>query len=139
MKPPSPGAWLRAGISRDGGPLRENEHVVWLQAGDWYADSRGFAGVTAYDDGLVRFHHDVGEPGEDVGRLERASGGDMTESGTNPDGSTFHEVWTPLPGSEGPCAAWRSGPVQVVRVGRYVVHVDERGGSFFALPEDDRG
>lgn len=113
--------------------------MVWLQAGDWYADSRGFAGVTAYHDGLVRFHHDVGEPGEDVGRLERASGGDMTESGTNPDGSTFHEVWTPLPGSEGPCAAWRSGPVQVVRVGRYVVHVDERGGSFFALPEDDRG
>ncbi|WP_142212452.1 hypothetical protein [Streptomyces sp. SLBN-118] len=135
MNAPTRGAWLRAGISRNGGPLQENEHVVWLQIDAYYADSRGFAGVTTYEGGQVRFHHDVGEPGEDVGTLRR-SGEDMIETGVNTDGSTFREVWTPLPDSEGACGSWRVGTAQIVRVGRYVVHVDEGRGSCFELPDD---
>ncbi|MGI5404473.1 hypothetical protein ACQEVG_34480 [Streptomyces sp. CA-135486] len=132
---PTRGAWLRAGISRNGGPLLENEHVVWLQIDAYYADSRGFAGVTTYEGGEVRFHHDVGDPGEDVGRLEPSDAG-MIETGVNPDGSTFREVWTPLPDSAGACGSWRMGTAQIVRVGRHVVHVDDECGSYFELPAD---
>ncbi len=133
MDVPSRSAWLRAGISRDGGPLREDDHVVWLQAGDHYADSRGFAGVTTYDGAQVRFRHDVGEPGEDVGTLRR-DGDHLVETGVNPDGSTFLEVWTPLPGAAGSCGSWRVGRLQVVRVGRHVVCVDDTGGRHLTLP-----
>lgn len=129
MRPPEHGAWLRRGISRDGGPLVEREHVVWLQAGEYYADSRGFAGVTSYDGGLVTFHHQVGEPGLDQGVLRR-DGGNLVETGTNPDGSTFREVWTPLPDSAGPAGSWRAGDCQVVRVGVHIVHVDGAGGGY---------
>lgn len=107
--------------------------MVWLQIDDCYADSRGFAGVTTYDGEQVCFHHDVGEPGEDMGRLESSAEG-MTETGVNTDGSTFLEVWTPLRDSEGPCGSWRAGDAQIVRVGRHVVHVDDRQGSWFTLP-----
>ncbi|HET6859192.1 MAG TPA: hypothetical protein VFH94_19160 [Streptomyces sp.] len=141
MNAPSRGAWSRAGISRDGGPLVETEHVVWLQSGDFYADSRGFAGVTSYDDGRVCFHHDVGTPGHDVGSL-RAEGDGLVETGTNADGSTFLEVWTPLPGGDGQDGSWRVGDAQCVRVGRHLVHVDAVGaGAHFVLPgpSDDVG
>lgn len=133
MNVPTRGAWLRAGISRDGGPLREDHHVVWLQADEYYADSRGFAGRTSYDGEQVRFHHDVGEAGDDTGTL-RPDGENLTESGTNSDGSTFREIWGPLPDGGGPCGAWRAGPVQVVRVGAHVVHVDGAGGTYLLLP-----
>ncbi|MGW6708963.1 hypothetical protein ACWGDE_29300 [Streptomyces sp. NPDC054956] len=136
MDAPSRGAWLRAGISRDGGPLLETGHIVWLQSGTFYADSRGFAGTTSYQDGQVTFHHDVGEPGHDVGTL-RADGSRMIETGTNLDGGTFLEVWTPLPGSGGPDGSWTAAGTQTVRVGSHVVHVDAEGrGTHFVLTED---
>ncbi|MFJ7203586.1 hypothetical protein ACIQWR_08630 [Streptomyces sp. NPDC098789] len=134
MDAPTRGAWLRAGISRDGGPLLETEHVVWLQSGALYADSRGFAGRTSYDGERVTFHHEVGEPGVDVGAL-RADGAGMVETGTNPDGSTFLEVWTPLPGADGPEGCWTTGGTMTVRVGPHVVHVDATGrGAHAVLP-----
>ncbi|MEV6651606.1 hypothetical protein [Streptomyces sp. NPDC051219] len=133
MNAPTRGAWLRAGISRDGGPLAETEHVVWIQSGDHYADSRGFAGRTTYDGERVHFHHDVGTPGQDVGTL-RSDGDNLVETGTNADGSTFLEVWMPLPDSDGPLGFWRVGDTQTVRVGRHVVHVDGTDGRHFVLP-----
>ncbi|MEU7604059.1 hypothetical protein, partial [Streptomyces sp. NPDC041003] len=63
---PDHGAWLRRGISRNGGPLVEDREVVWLQAGSYYADSRGFAGTTSFDGSQVHFHHLTGEPGDCV-------------------------------------------------------------------------
>lgn len=132
---PTRGAWLRSGISRNGGPLQENDQVVWLQIDAYYADSRGFAGITTYDGADVRFHHDVGTPGEDVGTLRR-DGDRLIETGTNPDGSTFREVWTPLVDSEEECGSWRVGEAQIVRVGTHVVHVDADGGGYFELPPD---
>lgn len=137
MDAPSRGAWLRAGISRDGGPLGETEHVVWLQSGTLYADSRGFAGTTSYDGEQITFHHDVGSPGHDVGTL-RAEGNRMIETGTNLDGSTLMEIWTPLPDSEGPDGSWTAEGTQTVRVGDHVVHVDTAGrGAHFILTDDD--
>lgn len=134
MDVPFRGAWVRAGISRDGGPLLETEHVVWLQTGDLYADSRGFAGTTSYDGERVTFHHDVGAPGHDVGAL-RAEGGGLIETGVNLDGSTFLEVWRPLPHTEGPAGSWTAEGTQTVRVGGHVVHVDAAGhGTHHVLP-----
>ncbi|WP_412079065.1 hypothetical protein ACLF6K_37610 [Streptomyces xanthophaeus] len=147
MNAPIPGAWLRAGISRDGGTLHETRHVVWVQSGEYYADSRGFAGTTVYDGRQVTFRHEVGSPGHDVGTLRR-EGADLIETGENPDGSTFMEVWTPLDGTDDDSAAdggtgegapegsWRAGGTQTVRVGRHVVHVDSAGnGAHFVLPD----
>ncbi|MER5812554.1 hypothetical protein ABT143_30950 [Streptomyces sp. NPDC002033] len=127
---PGRGAWLRRGISRDGGPLVEDREVVWLQAGPYYADSRGFAGITSFDGSLVRFHHLEGEPGEDTGAL-RWEGAHLVERGTNTDGSTFLEVWTPLPDADGDTGCWAGPGYRVVRVGRHVVHVDTRAGTYW--------
>ncbi|WP_411102635.1 hypothetical protein [Streptomyces sp. cmx-4-9] len=141
MNAPTPGAWLRAGISRDGGPLRETGHVVWLQSGAFYADSRGFAGTTAYDGRQVTFRHEVGAPGHDVGMLRREGTG-LVETGENPDGSTFLEVWTPLEeaGGHAPEGSWSAAGSQTVRVGRHVVHVDGAGnGAHFVLPAGPDG
>ncbi|MET9701008.1 hypothetical protein ABZY31_29410 [Streptomyces sp. NPDC006529] len=135
MDAPTRGAWLRAGISRDGGPLWETERVVWLQTGALYADSRGFAGTTSYDGERVTFHHEVGSPGLDVGAL-RPDGAGMVETGTNADGSTFLEVWTPLPGAKGPEGCWTAGGTMTVRVGGHVVHVDATGDGVYAVLTD---
>ncbi|MEV0416377.1 hypothetical protein AB0I68_37970 [Streptomyces sp. NPDC050448] len=81
---PERGAWLRRGISRNGGPLVEDREVVWLQAGPYFADSRGFAGVTSFDGSRVHFHHLRGEPGEDTGTF-RWEGANLVEWGSNTD------------------------------------------------------
>ncbi|MFJ5552902.1 hypothetical protein [Streptomyces sp. NPDC093225] len=129
---PEPAAWLRRGISRDGGPLLEDSEVVWLQVGPYFADSRGFAGATSYDGSRVHFHHLTGEPGEDTGAL-RWEGPNLVEWGTNTDGSTFLEVWTPLPAADGETGSWSGTGYHVVRVGRHVVHVDSGGGTYARL------
>ncbi|MDX3536594.1 hypothetical protein PV721_19875 [Streptomyces sp. MB09-01] len=129
---PGYGAWLRRGISRNGGPVVEDREVVWLQAGLYYADSRGFAGTTSVDGSQVRFHHLRGEPGEDVG-VFRWEGVNLVERGTNADGSTFLEIWTPLSGAAGAAGSWSGPDHQVVRVGRHVVHVDSDAGTYWRL------
>ncbi|MCB5167541.1 hypothetical protein LG634_22265 [Streptomyces bambusae] len=129
---PARAAWLRRGISRDGGPLEEDREVVWLQAGPYFADSRGFAGTTSFDGRRVHFHHLTGEPGEDIGTFRR-DGCDLVEWGTNPDGGTFLEVWTPLPAEDTGTGSWSGPGWHVVRVGRHVVHVDDVAGTYARL------
>jgi hypothetical protein len=137
MDVPHRGAWERIGISRDGGPLRREEPAVWLQVERYYADSRGFAGTTEYDGAAVRFHHEVGAPGDDVGSLSMQAG-HMLETGVNADGSTFFEVWRALPdggddgddGGGGDVGVWRCAGTQTVRVGRHIVHVNDDGGVY---------
>ncbi|MGG8405947.1 hypothetical protein ACM614_04715 [Streptomyces sp. 12297] len=129
---PDRGAWLRRGISRNGGPLVEDREVVWLQAGPYFADSRGFAGVTSFDGSRVRFHHLTGEPGEDTGTFRR-EGANLVEWGTNTDGSTFLEVWTPLPVDDDATGSWSGTDHHVVRVGRHLVHVDSRAGTYWRM------
>ena len=120
---------MRVGISRDGGPLRFEQRAVWLQVGEYYADSRGFAGTTEYDGVAVRFHHEVGEPGEDVGTL-CMDGERMIETGANTDGSTFLEVWQALQDGGGQCGVWRCAGTLTVRVDEHVVHVDGAGAGY---------
>ncbi|MCC0093778.1 hypothetical protein K7B10_03030 [Streptomyces flavotricini] len=127
---PERGAWLRRGISRNGGPLVEDREVVWLQAGPYFADSRGFAGVTSFDGSRIHFHHLEGEPGEDTGTF-RWQGANLVERGTNTDGSTFLEIWTPLPAGDGDTGSWAGAGYHVVRVGRHLVHVDSRAGTYW--------
>ncbi|MFI8280408.1 hypothetical protein ACIGBH_36965 [Streptomyces sp. NPDC085929] len=127
---PERGAWLRRGISRNGGPLVEDREVVWLQAGPYFADSRGFAGVTSFDGSRVHFHHLEGESGEDTGTF-RWEGAHLIEWGTNTDGSTFLEVWIPLPADDGDAGSWAGTGYHVVRVGRHLVHVDSRAGTYW--------
>lgn len=127
MRLPDVGAWQRVGISIDGGPLGEDEHVVWLQVGPYYADSRGFAGTTSCVDGLVRWDHEVGTPGDDEGRIEQY-GSVLVETGATPSGGTYLELWRVLTGSRSPAGAWRAGDGRVVRVGGHVVCVDGTGG-----------
>ncbi|MEV8535469.1 hypothetical protein [Streptomyces sp. NPDC051211] len=111
--------------------LAEQE-AVWLQAGHHYADSRGFAGFTSFDGREVRFHHEVGEPGEDVGSLRR-DGENLVESGANPDGTTFVEIWTPLPDGLGQTGSWTAAGCQVVRVGPHLVYVDAGTSAYLRM------
>ncbi|MFG2869590.1 hypothetical protein [Streptomyces sp. NPDC048338] len=129
---PERGAWLRHGISRNGGPLVEDRVVVWLQAGHYFADSRGFAGRTSFDGTHVHFHHLTGEPGEDSGMLTW-KGADLVERGTNTDGSTFLEIWKPLPVDDTESGSWAGPDYHVVRVGTHLVHVDSRSGTYWRM------
>ena len=124
MNAPS-GAFLRNGISRDGGPFAETEHVVWVQVDDVYADSRGFAGTTSYDGQQVTWLREVGPQDVDSGVLTERDGG-LLETG---DG--YAELWDVL--GEGPSGAWAVDGVRVVRVGEHVVHVDASGGAHLVL------
>jgi len=130
---PEVGAWQRVGISIEGGPLHEDEHVVWLQAGPYYADSRGFAGTTSSEADRVRWEHEVGVPGDDEGLLRRDDDL-LVETGTTPSGGTYVEHWLPLTGAQEPSGAWVAGSGRVVRVGEHVVHVDGTGGIHLTLP-----
>jgi hypothetical protein len=103
--------------------MTETENVVWLQVGDDFADSRGFAGRTTYDGGAVRWQHDVGFSADDVGRLAPYGDG-LIETG---DG--YVEVWQPLPGATAPVGVWDVEGARIVRVGDYVVHVDSAGAT----------
>ncbi|TXS22197.1 hypothetical protein EAO71_25835 [Streptomyces sp. ms191] len=129
---PERGAWLRHGISRNGGPLVEDRVVVWLQTGPHFADSRGFAGRTTFDGTQVRFHHLTGEPGEDIGTFT-PEGADLVERGTNTDGSTFLEIWKPLPVDDLESGSWPGPDYHVVRVGGHLVHVDSRSGTYWRM------
>ncbi|MEU7607297.1 hypothetical protein, partial [Streptomyces sp. NPDC041003] len=63
----------------------------------------------------------------------RWEGANLVERGTNPDGSTFLEIWTPLPGAAGATGSWSGPDHHVVRVGWHVVHVDSRAGTYWRL------
>lgn len=124
MNAPS-GAYLRNGISRNGSSFLETEHVVWLQVDEVYADSRGFAGTTAYDGQQVTWLREVGPQETDCGLLSKRDGG-LLETG---DG--YAELWDLL--GDGPSGAWAVDGVRVVRVGCHVVHVDAAGGTHLVL------
>ncbi len=127
MELPEVGAFLRKGISVDGGPMHEDEHIIWLQVGPYYADSRGFAGTTSCVDDLVRWEHEVGTPGDDEGYLQQ-TGSLLVEEGTTPSGGKYVELWRVLPGPHEPAGAWLAGDGRVVRVGGHVVYVDGAEG-----------
>ena len=146
------GGWRRVSIAVGDGPAVEPATVVWLQAGDVFADLRlprsptgapaSFAGTTSWRAPHLRWAHhlDLHLPaGDDVGRLDW-DGDDLVETGTGvgPDGpAAYTEVWRRLEGSAGPTLAltrW-DGMGTLVRTGGHALTVvDDRpyGGAFRA-------
>jgi hypothetical protein len=138
------GAWRRVSLAVGDGPASEPASVVWLQAGDRYADLRvptdpdgtpaSFAGTTSWHDPFLHWAHELDlDPsgGSDVGHL-RQDGDDLVETGTaaGPDGPVgYTEVWRRLPGSDGPHLAMtrEDGRGTLVRTGDHVLTVvDDR-------------
>ncbi len=146
------GAWRRHGIAFDGGEAVETSNVVWLQAGDVFADLRmpatpegapaSFAGSTTWDGNRLRWVHELDlslDAADDVATL-RHEDGDLLESGTAERGGRevgYVERWRRLPGSGSPsCALARvDGLGLLVQAGDHVLTVaDDRplGGGFRA-------
>lgn len=148
------GAWRRISIAVDGAPPAETADVVWLQAGDAFADLRVprrvsdppacFTGSTSWEEPNLRWvHHlDLDESGadsDDVGALSE-DGGDLVEVGAfEREGRTvaYEERWRRLAGSDDPRTALvrDDGLGQMVVAGHHaLVVVDDRstGGAFGA-------
>lgn len=129
---PEHGAWLRRGISRNGGPLIEDREVVWLQA--YRTTPTAAASPVRRPSTAPRCASTTSRasPAKTPAAF-RWEGAHLVERGTNPDGSTFLEIWTPLPGADGATGSWSGPDHHVVRVGRHVVHVDSRAGTYWRL------
>ena len=146
------GAWARRSASIEGGLHFETQTVIWLQAGSYYADlrvpfhpggdERCFTGRSFWDADQYRWTHDLDlEPpagvGDDVGELAWADDA-LVERGLFPtaDGPVaYEEIWTRLPGDQGPAWARSDQGACLVRVGNHsitVVDARDRGGSFTA-------
>jgi hypothetical protein len=143
------GAWMRNGISLDGGPFHEDAVVWWLQAPEMHADLRVphdaagpstcFAGVTTWDGTALTWQRGVDlehYDGVDSG-IATWDGDDLLETGVfaNPDGTTtaYVERWVRLPDSTGPLYAEERGGLHAVRAGAYALTIsDDRpaGGPF---------
>jgi hypothetical protein len=146
------GAWRRVSIAIDGEAPIENADVVWLQAGDAYADLRiprhddvaavSFAGETRWDEPRLRWAHHLDlarEESDDVGVLD-LQGDDLVETGsTVADGREveYVERWRRLSRSRPPYLALRreDGLAVVVQAGAHALTVaDDRdtGGEYRA-------
>lgn len=142
------GAWVRRGLSLDGGPFQEDSVVWWLQGPLVHADLRVpintgpstcFAGVTAWDGAALTWTRAVDL--EDYAGIDTGAvtwdGPDLLEAGQfdNGDGTTtrYVERWVRLPDSTGPVSTEVRGRTYVVRAGPYALTIcDERadGGAF---------
>ncbi|MFN0030201.1 MAG: hypothetical protein ACKV2O_23870 [Acidimicrobiales bacterium] len=85
------GLWRRRSLALDGGPPTETQHVLWLQAGEGFADMRvpledtdpqpmsaplSFAGVTTWDGTALCWHRDL-----DLHQVIEADEGSITWDG----------------------------------------------------------
>ena len=160
VPPALSGVWRRRDLVVGGEP-RDDADVLWLQAGDWYADLRipredgggaveAFAGPSSWSPPQFTWAHDVdwlGSFPEDVGHLE-PSGDDLIETGTfSIDGADvpYHERWA-RSGPGAPHAALVAegpfGRAVVVQVGSHrIAMADGRsvGGGFAARRDDHDG
>ena len=144
------GAWQRRSIAIDGGAHQASARVLWLQAGDAFADLRipeepsiepeldAFAGVTTYDAPALTWHHtldwngcfaghDCGVvEGDDKELIER---GEFERAGVR---HAYEEVWQRVdPGGAG--VVLTATHAMVVRVGCHCLAMRDRrraGGQF---------
>jgi len=148
------GAWARRSIAIDDGPPSEPARVLWLQAGDAFADLRvplapgrpansfdgvdAFAGVTTYDAPALTWHHTIDWRGTfagyDCGVVEH-DGNTLIERGEfrGDDGAhTYVEVWERVDdGAEG--LVLTTDDAVAVRAGSYFLALHDRrtsGGRF---------
>jgi len=150
LEPQFVGAWQRASISIDGGTPREPARVLWLQAGDAFADLRiptdegdltrieAFAGITSYAAPALTWHHTLdwngGFAGYDCGVVD-LDGDQLVERGEfERDGEChqYEEVWRRVdPGADG--AVLTALHSMVVQVGCHCLAFRDRrrrGGEF---------
>jgi len=142
------GAWERRSIAIDGGAPTEPARVLWLQAGDAFADLRipqspsdqpdAFAGVTTYDEPALTWHHTLdwngGFAGYDCGVVEWRDD-DLIERGEferDGKGHAYEEVWHRVDdGAIG--LVLTATHAMVVRLGRHCLAMRDRrraGGQF---------
>jgi hypothetical protein len=142
------GAWQRRSIAVDGGPHEDSARVLWLQAGDAFADLRipedpnaardAFAGVTTYDEPALTWHHTLDWNGSfagyDCGVVEYRDE-ELVERGEfERDGSchAYEEIWRRVdPGAVG--LVLTATHAMVVRVGGHYLAMRDRrrsGGDF---------
>jgi Protein HRI1 len=142
------GAWQRRSIAIDGGPPSEPARVLWLQAGDAFADLRvpddpdaaidAFAGITTYDAPALTWHHTLDWNGNfagyDCGIVERDDE-KLIERGEFERGGCTHsyeEIWERIdPGGAG--VVLTAAHAVVVRVGKHCLALRDRrraGGDF---------
>ncbi len=148
LAPEFVGAWQRRSIAVDGGTPTEPARVLWLQAGDAFADLRvptdvgtdvdAFAGITTYEAPALTWHHTLdwngGFAGYDCGVVEYVDG-DLVERGEfeRDDGRhEYVEVWQRVdPGRAG--VVLTAAHAMVVRVGCHCLALRDRrrsGGDF---------
>ena len=148
LDPQFVGAWKRRSIAIDGGVHREPARVLWLQAGDAFADLRvplelngetdAFAGITTFEPPALTWHHTLDWNGRlagyDCGVVE-CDGEEMVERGEfERDGCchSYEEIWQRIdPGPIG--IVLTSTHAMVVRVGRHCLAMRDRrraGGEF---------
>ena len=164
MKTPSSffGAWRRRSLRVDDGPPTEPGVVVWVQAGDHFVDVRSsepaaplsgpgaFAGTTTHAGHTLTWHHTIDFPAhesdieiDDVGLIEWADDGSITETGSFPDGDrTVHytEHWISLTRSEDGGAEYggtEPAPMQVLRPHRGIGLAVRHGDHLAALHRPD--
>jgi len=142
------GAWQRRSIAIDGGAHEEFAHVLWLQAGDAFADLRipedpkgstdAFAGITTYEEPALTWHHTLdwngGFAGYDCGVVE-CHDDEMIERGEFEREGRCHayeEIWQRVDtGAVG--VVLTAAHAMVVRVGRHCLAMRDRrrsGGEF---------
>jgi len=153
---PFTGGWLRRSIRLGDGAPGEGSTVVWLQAGEHFADLRvpydapaaeghvvmSFAGTTAWQPGggdtpeRLRWTHvlDLQAWAAEDGAAVWFDGDDLIEEGVfDIDGESvpYTEVWGRLPGSTGSSLVMTTADERgmVVRVGDHCLTVvDQRAG-----------
>ncbi|MDQ1384910.1 MAG: hypothetical protein QOG65_2289 [Actinomycetota bacterium] len=142
------GAWQRRSIAIDREPPSEPARVLWLQAGDAFADLRvpedpdapidAFAGITTYDAPALTWHHTLDRNGNfadyDCGIVERHDEKLIERGEFERDGCshTYEEIWERIdPGNSG--AVLTAAHAVVVRVGNHCLALRDRrraGGDF---------
>lgn len=135
------GAWQRRSIAIDGGEHCEPARVLWLQAGDAFADLRipddpdvdvdAFAGITTYEEPALTWHHTLDWNGNfagyDCGVVERTDEALIERGEYERDGSrhTYEEIWERIdPGSVG--AVLTATHAVIVRVGCHCLAMRDR-------------
>jgi hypothetical protein len=141
LAPQFVGAGQRRSIAIDDGPPAEPARVLWLQAGDAFADLRipsepsgevdAFAGITTYEAPALTWHHTLdwngNYAGYDCGVVER-NAEQMIERGEfDRDGErhTYEEIWVRTdPGEVG--VVLTATHAMIVRVGNHVLAMRDR-------------
>ena len=141
LAPQFVGAWQRRSVAFDGGEHHEPARVLWLQAGDAFADLRipadpegvtdAFAGITTYEAPALTWHHTLDWNGTfagyDCGIVEHEADQLIERGEFERDGEchTYEEIWLRIdPGEVG--VVLTAPHAMIVRVGNHCLAMRDR-------------